>query len=189
VVSNCSESTNTLTWARPVADSCGKDIAGYYIYYTPATGTPKLFDSVPNPNDTTYLHRLDHTIVGCYGVAAYDSVGNVSAMSNIICIDINDGSECLYRLPNLFSPNGDGKNDYFIPFPYTSVNSVAMKIFDRWGRIVFETGDPDIRWDGKDKTTSQPCSDGTYFYVCDVSETTLSGPVSRTLKGSVTILR
>jgi gliding motility-associated-like protein len=64
-----------------------------------------------------------------------------------------------------------------------------MKIFDRWGKEVFETSDPEINWDGKDKTTNQPCSDGTYFYVCDLFEITLAGRVKRNLHGSLTILR
>jgi gliding motility-associated-like protein len=64
-----------------------------------------------------------------------------------------------------------------------------MKIFDRWGKLVFDTNNPAIQWDGKDKTTNQPCSDGTYFYVCDVYEITLNGIIKRNLHGSLTILR
>lgn len=64
-----------------------------------------------------------------------------------------------------------------------------MKIFDRWGKLVFNTSDPAVNWDGKDITTNQPCSDGTYFYICDVFEITLSGIVKRNLHGSLTILR
>ncbi len=189
VTTNCKESSNTLTWRKPAADSCQNDIARYYIYYTPTKGLPKLIDSVMNPHDTLYVHKPPQTIVGCYGIIAVDSVGNRSPMSNIICIDINAGNDCFYHLPNLFTPNGDGKNDEFTPFPYTSVSEVNMKIFDRWGKEVFETHDPDIKWDGKDRTTNQPCSDGTYFYICDVFEITLSGTVKRNIHGSVTILR
>ena len=64
-----------------------------------------------------------------------------------------------------------------------------MQIFDRWGKEVFETRDPDINWDGKDRTTHQLCSDGTYFYICDVFEITLAGIVKRNLRGSVTLLK
>ena len=188
VATNCKEGTNVLSWRKPV-DTCQNDVARYYIYYTQNQGKPKLIDSITDAHDTVYTHRPPQTIVGCYGVVAVDSVGNRSQMSNIVCIDITAGSECLYRLPNLFTPNGDGKNDFFIPFPYSSVSEVNMKIFDRWGKEVFETRDPDIRWDGRDKSTHQPCSDGTYFYICDVFEITLAGTIQRNLHGSVTILR
>jgi gliding motility-associated-like protein len=189
IVTKCKESANILSWSKPAADSCNNDISKYYIYYTPVKGEPKLIDSVMNPHDTVYMHKPPQTIVGCYGIVAVDSAGNRSRMSDIICIDISEGSECLYHLPNFFSPNNDEWNNYFTPFEYTSVSAVDMKIFDRWGKEVFETKDPDINWDGKDKTTNQPCSDGTYFYICDVYEITLTGTIKRNLRGSVTILR
>jgi gliding motility-associated-like protein len=183
----CEQSSNYLAWIKP-ADSCPDDIAKYYIYYIPIQGVPQLIDSILNPHDTSYLHKPPSSVTGCYGVAAVDSVGNVSDTSNIICIDHTACPQ--YTLPNIFTPNGDGRNDYFIPFPgYTSVSDVNVKIYDRWGRMVFETQNPEIQWDGKDKTTNQPCSDGTYFYICDVYEITLNGTVMRNLHGSLTILR
>jgi hypothetical protein len=69
------------------------------------------------------------------------------------------------------------------------VERVEMKIFSRWGKEVFETQDPEINWDGRDRTTGSPCSDGVYFYVCDIYEVTLCGTEKRNLHGSVTILR
>jgi len=184
----CEENTNILTWTKP-ADSCPDDIARYYIYFNPVPGELVLYDSIFDPHDTVYLHQQQNTFVGCYGVVAVDSVGNRSEISNIVCVDISAGLECQYRLPNIFTPNGDSFNDYFRPVRHFSVEQVNMKIFDRWGKEVFETNDPEINWDGKDKTTNQPCSDGTYFYVCDIFEMTLSGSVKRNLHGSLTILR
>ncbi len=185
----CEESTNVLSWPRP-PDSCPADIAKYYIYFTHIQGEPILIDSILNPTDTVYNHKQSNTIVGCYGITAVDSVGNLSAMSNIICVDLSGFQGCRFSLPNIFTPNGDLTNDFFIPFPgYTSVDNVDMKIFDRWGKLVFETRDPAIQWDGNDKTTKQPCSDGTYFYTCDVFEITLGGNTKRNLHGTVTILR
>jgi len=187
VTTYCSESSNLLQWVKP-ADSCPDDIAKYYICYTPVKGVPKIIDSIFNPHDTTYMHKMSNAVAGCYGVIAVDSVGNKSDTSNIICIDF---TTCpVYSLPNVFTPNGDGSNDLFIPFPgYTSVEEIDLKIYDRWGRMVFKTNSPEIQWDGKDTDTNQPCSDGTYFYVCDVFEMTLAGTRKRNLHGSITILR
>jgi gliding motility-associated-like protein len=183
----CDVSSNRLQWAIP-ADTCDRDIAGYRILFIQGYGTPVLIDSIMSPGDTSYLHTPYQSIAGCYAVIAVDSSGNASDTSNIYCVDY---TACpAYRLPNVFTPNGDGKNDLFIPFPgYTSVAGVDLKIYDRWGRLVFDTDDPAINWDGKDKTTGQPCSDGVYFYVCDVKEITLNGLVNRNIHGSVTILR
>ncbi len=187
VTTDCEQSVNHLAWIMP-GDTCPTDIAKYLIYYTPGSSQEMvLIDSIMNPLDTTYQHQPGNSIVGCYAVVAIDSVGNRSDFSNPVCIDV---IACpTYKLPNIFTPNNDGKNDFFHPFPYTSVPEINLNIFDRWGREVFETHEPDINWDGKDRTTSQACSDGVYFYVCDVFEITLNGTIQRTIKGSVTILR
>jgi len=183
----CDESINVLSWTNP-NDTCTPDILRYFIWYAPAVDQDlQVIDSVLSPYDTIYEHSPNQSIVGCYAITAMDSTGNQSALSNLVCVDY---LACpVYKLPLAFTPNGDGHNDYFRPFPYTSVESISLNIFDRWGSKVFETGDPDINWDGKNQTTNQPCSEGAYFYVCDVFEITLQGIIKRTLRGSVTLLR
>jgi gliding motility-associated-like protein len=187
VTTNCDEQKNMLTWTFP-GDTCSHDVAKLLIYYSPVTTQePVLTDSVTNLADTSYAHAPPFSVVGCYLIQAVDSAGNASALSNTVCVDY---TVCpVYELPNVFTPNNDGINDFFIPFPYSSVEKVSMVIVNRWGKQVYHTSDPDIRWNGEDETTGQPCSDGVYFYVCDVYEVTLEGTLLRTLKGSVTILR
>ncbi|MBL7137785.1 MAG: gliding motility-associated C-terminal domain-containing protein [Bacteroidales bacterium] len=187
VHTDCDNATNILSWVNP-NDTCTFDIVKYYIWYSPDRNQQLMvIDSLFTINDTIYEHKPEQSIVGCYGVTAIDSVGNQSELSNIICVDYTDCP--IYRLPRAFTPNNDMRNDLFEPFPYTSVESINLNIFDRWGKEVFHTHEPDIDWDGKDQSTNQPCSDGVYFYVCDVFEITLSGTAKRTLRGSVTILR
>jgi gliding motility-associated-like protein len=187
VTTNCDLQQNILSWPLP-SDTCPVDIAKYYIYYSPvSTQPPALIDSVLNMFDTTYTHSPQSSVVGCYSISAADSVGNVSQMSNVVCV--NYDACVVYKLPNVFTPNNDGTNDLFVPFPkYTSVEKVNMVIVDRWGKTVYKTTDPQINWNGDDMTTGQPCGDGVYFYVCDVYQITLQGIVQVTLKGSVTIL-
>jgi hypothetical protein len=43
-----------------------------------------------------------------------------------------------------------------------------MRIFNRWGYLVFQTDDPDINWDGKHMNTNTLVSPGVYYYICDV---------------------
>jgi gliding motility-associated-like protein len=184
----CIESTNKLMWIKP-SDTCPGDMARYYIYFSPSTTNYVLLDSVINPRDSVYYHTRAESFTGCYYMTAKDSVGNVSLSGDTVCVDLSNCPEFLYRLPNVFTPNDDQINDLFEPFPYKSVSEIKLEIFDRWGRMVFSTKEPDINWDGHDKTTGQPCSDGTYFYVCDVYENTLAGIVVRSLHGSLTLLR
>jgi hypothetical protein len=63
-----------------------------------------------------------------------------------------------------------------------------MKIFDRWGVLMFETAEVNIMWDGRNKDTKMTCSDGTYFYVCMVNEIRIGGITPRTLKGYIQLL-
>ena len=187
VSTNCAQSTNTLHWTFPNL-TCAHDTKNILIYYSPLLeGQLVIIDSIPNTSEMIYQHNGLASISGCYAVAARDSVGNLSLRSDTICIDIDSCSR--YRLPNVFTPNSDGYNDYFIPFPYTSVQKIDLKIFNRWGKEVFSTSDPAILWDGKNKATNTDCSDGVYYYICDVFEITLTGQVKRSLQGSIHILR
>ncbi|MCD4736323.1 MAG: gliding motility-associated C-terminal domain-containing protein, partial [Bacteroidales bacterium] len=193
---NCDLYNNYLTWEYP--DSCVQEDLLYYIYYAPSSN-----DSLIVYDSTTVNSYLFETfpqvIVGCFAITTLDSLWNESGYSNIECVDLDYCGR--YRLPNIITPNGDHVNDLFMPFPpkeqpfidppfpLNSVFKVKITIFNRWGTIVFETDDPFILWDGKDQTNSQLCSDGVYYYVCDVYERTLTGSHKRILKGSITLLR
>jgi gliding motility-associated-like protein len=119
------------------------------------------------------------SIAGCYYITALDSVGNRSISSDTVCVD-----NCpVYSLPNIFTPNADGRNDFFRPFPYRFIESINLQVFNRWGNVVFETSDPEIMWNGKYMNGEKACSDGVYYYVCLVNEIRLEGVVSRKLTG------
>jgi len=187
VNTECDKSENELNWLNP--PGCPSDIKTYYIYFSPLISEDLfILDSVTDPYTTQYLHSNLASIAGCYALTAIDSTGNQSEFSNMVCVSIDSCST--YSLPNIFTPNnGDDINNTFIPFPYTSVESIKLQIFNRWGRVVFETTDPAINWDGKDMNNDKECTDGAYFYVCDVYEITLIGLAKRTITGSVTIMR
>ncbi len=184
---DCKNTNNILRWTNPNL-TCADDVVKYYIYYrTPLSENLVLLDSLNGATSTTYTHDLKYTISGCYGIRAVDSAGNISIMSDTVCIDSDTCGG--YHLPNVFSPNEDGFNDLFIPYPYSSVEKIDLQIFNRWGKLVFKTQDPEIKWDGKILGTNQPAADGVYYYSCDVYELTLDGIRKRALKGAITIIR
>jgi len=187
VTTQCAKGSNTLNWTFP-NEICAHDVEKYYIFYSATgQGTLQLLDSILHPNPMNYVHSGMPSIAGCYAVSAIDSVGNQSERSNMVCVDIDSCS--MYKLPNVFTPNDDGSNDYFKAFPFTSVQKIDLQIFDRWGKIVYKTTDPAFQWDGKNKNNNRECSDGVYFYVCDVYEITLNGEHKRMIKGSVELIR
>ena len=99
--------------------------------------------------------------------------------------------EFSYVLPNVITPNGDGFNDVFEP-KVTGVDlitSAKTVIFNRWGNILWDSDDPLIHWDGKNKLTKLACPPGTYFYITDITYLGETGEEKLHLQGSITIVR
>lgn len=183
---DCDEEENVLSWNRPLEE----DVAGYRVYYCAVTADGfALLETLNNTFDTLYRHQDLLSTVGCYYMTAFDEKGNVSLPSDTVCVNMDDCP--IYELPNVFTPNGDGINDIFVPIHVSkvAVDHVEMHIFNRWGLHVFETEDPYINWDGRASGTHQECADGTYFYVCDVYTKSPEGLVSQRLQGTILVLR
>ncbi|MFM8592015.1 MAG: gliding motility-associated C-terminal domain-containing protein [Sphingomonadales bacterium] len=64
-------------------------------------------------------------------------------------------------VPNVFTPNGDGKNDVLRVFG-NYIRSIDFKIFNQWGQLIFSSTDASVGWDGKHKGQLQPV--GVYTY-------------------------
>jgi len=95
--------------------------------------------------------------------------------------------DCYLDIPNSFTPNGDGVNDYFLPRQLLSQGVVGFKmtIFNRWGQVIWETTKVDGRgWDGRFNEKEQP--GGVYVYVIDVIMKT---GAKEHYQGNVTLLR
>lgn len=180
---------NYLSWnfGRNCSDSLA---VKFYIYYKEnPTAEYILLDSAFGENQRSYEDMRDErSLLGCYQIRAIDEVGNISAISNEICV-----SDCpIYELPNVFTPNGDGVNDLYTPIiPYSGVTRIDMKIFNRMGNQVFETTSPDINWDGNDQKTGKEIPTGVFYYVCEVYYETLEGEtkLEKPLSGYIHLLR
>ena len=71
-------------------------------------------------------------------------------------------SESYLRVPNVFTPNGDGINDEF-RVAYRSLREFHCWVYNRWGHLVYEWTDPAKGWDGN--IGGRPAAEGAYFYV------------------------
>jgi gliding motility-associated-like protein len=187
IESDCEEFWNKLTWNNP-NDSCFyKDALRYKLYFTPIVGGEyrviQEFSDIES--DTTATFENLTSVAGCYAVSAVDTFDNESPLSTRVCVD-----NCpIYRLPNVFTPGGDGYNDFFTPiYPFRYVKDIDLSIYNRWGQVMFETTNPHIRWDGKSSQNGEQVPSGVYFYTCVVNEIRLVGIVPRILKGYVTVV-
>lgn len=76
--------------------------------------------------------------------------------------------ESMLDVPNAFSPNGDGFNDEF-RVVFKSLKSYKITIYNRWGRVVYQSTDPSKGWDGR--IGRNVAASGTYYYVIEATGT------------------
>lgn len=88
-------------------------------------------------------------------------------------------------MPNAFSPNNDGINDLYVPY-LRGVQSFSLKIFDRWGGLVFSTTDPLVHWNGTN-TQNQALPEGVYVYTVEAQS--ITGDLRIKKSGSITLVR
>lgn len=87
-------------------------------------------------------------------------------------------------VPSAFTPNNDGRNDLFKVFPVGFLLE-ELKIFDRWGNVVFVTNDYTKGWDGRFK--GEIPASGVYVWVAHGRNKKTGAPVTK--KGTVTLIR
>ena len=109
--------------------------------------TPTIYPSV---NTTYYLTVLSSHDCG----TATDSVF-VRVYSNL-------------HIPNAFSPNGDGHNDYWTIGNLSKYPNAEVRVFDRGGNMVLNVAKNFTKWDGN--INGNPVPDGTYYYLIDLHE-------------------
>jgi gliding motility-associated-like protein len=69
------------------------------------------------------------------------------------------------QVPNAFTPNGDGLNDYLKPIGMGVTEIRFFRIFNRWGQLVYESGDLKTGWDGTFK--GQPQSSQSFAWMVE----------------------
>ena len=184
--------SNRLRWTvGNTPAGCDAAPVSYKVFYRP-TPTGR-FLQLGTTTTTSYVHGNLAFSGGCYAIQAVASSGALSDTSNVACQD-----NCVFfKLPNIFTPNGDGANDQFRPKNSSPVRRVHFQAFNRWGTKVFEnttTADDPIliNWDGGGPTgesnTKVKNVDGVYFYLAEVEFADFAN-TKRTYKGWVEIVR
>ncbi|MES2277154.1 MAG: T9SS type B sorting domain-containing protein [Bacteroidota bacterium] len=109
-------------------------------------------------------------------------LSNTTATSNALTVEILPDGDCVIKVPNAFTPNGDGYNDTWnfnlpaaVNFKVTSV-----KVYSRGGTLVYQSAGYDKPWDGTMNGKRLPVS--TYYYIIDSED-------RKRVTGNVTIIR
>ena len=151
-----------------------------------------------NPSST-----LNVTAPGQYFVDVEWACGVVSDTINVFeCpvdppvdppVDTTDTTQyfCDIYVPNSFSPNDDGANDYFAPVFECEIASYEFRIFNRWGVEIFSTTDPYEKWTGvaKEKSTYAAQNDAYIWAIKAVVLSPTEGRIEKKRTGQVTLFR
>lgn len=125
--------------------------------------------------DSSSANKYLVTKPGVYLVRVSNQCGVVLSKS------IVHDSLCSIIIPNVFSPNNDGNNDYWDIKGLESLKNVQLKVFDRYGQVVFESFGYKNKWNGNKNGVPLPV--GSYYYNLIISD------LNKQFAGSVTIIR
>jgi gliding motility-associated-like protein len=108
---------------------------------------------------------------------------NNCSMTDTLKVEYED-CEIIIEMPNVFTPNNDGVNDYFCPIELKGTNHAILVIYNRWGQKIIETNNILTGWDGK--YNGQVCTNGTYFWNVRYNTNTNE---SKVLRGFLTLIK
>ena len=111
-------------------------------------------------------------------------------ISNEGCVDtfyneIIVRGETSFYVPNAFSPNNDGYNEFFTGYGI-GITYANLKVFDRWGKLMFESNDLSKGWDGTYQNYGDVCAEGVYVYLFKVYN---GQPAPLEFTGKVSLVR
>ena len=143
--------------------------------------TRYLWDFADNTTSTDVnpVHQFNYTGFFKTCLTAY----NNSNCPSRICKTVQAEVTPIIGLPTGFSPNGDGEND-ILYVRGAAILTLDLKIYNRWGQLVFETKNQENGWDGTFNGQPQPIDAYAYVLVASFIDGT-----NKTLKGNITLLR
>ena len=174
-------------------DASGSKNAFSYEWYL-YKDTTDLVGMVLSPEDSLignqirtpedFVYTYEHS--GRYKVMLVAIHGKGNFCRDTSDIQYVNVVESLLDVPNVFTPNGDGKNDIF-KVKALSLESFQGVILNRWGRKIYEWNDPSEGWDGR--IGGKYASPGTYFYVITAKGREKVNPPKYVKKGALLLVR
>lgn len=156
---NKGDYVSELTWTNYIGWPLGVLDQDVVRSYPQLPGNPTSTIATEGPLATTHADRTIVEPRNCYRIRANSLDGDCAEISysNDVCIDF----PATLFVPNAFTPNGDGLNDFFTSFGEFE-QDFELQIYDRWGKLIFQSFAQNPGWDGTFK--GQPVSEGVYVY-------------------------
>ena len=124
----------------------------------------EILSENPTSSDSIMLQWKDET--GIFELSVYETtnsgcIGETYFAQILVMEPISNVTEL--TIPNVFTPNEDGLNDYFVINPIDGLSNYRISIYTRTGIKVFESHQINYSWDGR--SNGQYCYPGVYYYV------------------------
>ncbi|CAN5451166.1 hypothetical protein BH11BAC2_BH11BAC2_00790 [soil metagenome] len=134
-----------------------------------------LGDGTSSTDPGSIIHEYPFAQQATITLIAYNNLCSDTAS---IPLDLKSLNDYLKNLPNVFSPNGDGINECLNLGSQTSFEECSSwKVFNRWGKKVFQSDANNPCWNGKQDNSGDPLPSGVYFYILDIGNTQHKGVV------------
>ena len=156
-------------------DFTNASIGGTHYKWIFGDGT--VLETVSEDTVVSHLYNVGQTYNVC--LVAYNDNG----CSDTTCQSVTPIVVPLVDVPNAFTPNGDGRNDYIYVRGF-GITKMVWRIYNRWGAVVFQTGNLQQGWDGRYNGVLQP--QDVYTYTLNVE---FSDGTQYNKKGDITLLR
>jgi gliding motility-associated-like protein len=143
-----------------------------------SNGNSNVSEISISPDSTSY-----------FGISIYDGCNKEIHDSCIVW------NQCPIEPINIFTPNDDGQNDYFIPVNLKQYPSPYLVVLNRWGKVVYETSNYQYDWTGTHQRSGENLPDGVYYYQLNPNSKKYeygnpnNEELNTTIVGSVQIIR
>jgi gliding motility-associated-like protein len=141
--------------------------------------TPGLSNVSYNWQDGNTTSTYQVQVPGLFYVDITNTCGTTSDSINIF------SGNCIVRVPSAFTPNNDGLNDQFRVLGTGLIGEFELKIFDRYGQLIFQTLDKNSYWNGDFKGAK--LTTGVYVYLIKYKD--ISSADKKILKGTILLIR
>ncbi len=140
----------------------GTILSPIYKFYDQSTNAATRVWNFGDGTGSTVLNP-QHTYAskGKYTVSLITTTMN--GCTDSIAMEIEVTPVFTLYIPNAFTPDGNGNNDFFMP-KGVEISEFTMMIFDRWGELIFQSNDLETGWDGKANNGDKIAQQGVYVY-------------------------